>query len=163
MLLLLAVLGFRAMEGRAARAGFVPWGTSGLGFIGPPGELHEDAALARVASSGFVSPRAWVFSGEPGSDLETEPVEDLFSGVKKLQPDIPTVITRSMWINPQHACSKQLTCCTVVRPVRAGRLEETRIKILLRKQDILKDLPYCFLSSSLCFHTMKMLFIYDSF
>lgn len=96
MLLLLAVLGFSGMVGRAARAGFVPWGTGGLGFNGPPGELHEDAALTRVAGSGFTSPRGWAFSGEPGSDLETEPVEDLFSGVKQLQPRIPTVITRFM-------------------------------------------------------------------
>lgn len=96
MLLLLAVLGFTGMVGRAARAGFVPWGTGGLGFIDPPGEEHEDAALTREAGSGLMSPRGWAFSGEPGSDLETEPVEDLFSGVKQLQTNIPTVITRFM-------------------------------------------------------------------
>lgn len=90
MLLLLAVLGFTGMEGRAARAGFIPWGTGGLGFTGPPGELHEDAALRRVAGSCFTSPRGWVFSGEPGSDFKTEPVDDLFSGAKQLK----TVITR---------------------------------------------------------------------
>lgn len=94
MLLVLAVRGFSGMLGRAARAGFVPWGTGGLGFIGPPGELHEDAALTRVAGSGFMSARGLAFSGEPGSDLEIEPVEDLFSGVKQLQPHTPTVITR---------------------------------------------------------------------
>lgn len=97
MLLLLAVLGLTGMVGRAARAGFVPWGTGGLGFIGPPpGELHEDAALTRAAGSGFTSPRGWAFSGEPGSDLESDPVEDRFSGVKQLQPHIPTVMTRFM-------------------------------------------------------------------
>lgn len=96
MLLLLAVLGLTGMVGRAARAGFVPWGTGGLGFIAPPGELHEDAALTRAAGSGFMSPRGWAFSGEPGSDLESDPVEDLFSGVKQSQPHMPTVITRFM-------------------------------------------------------------------
>lgn len=88
MLLVLAVLGLTGMVGRAARAGFAPWGTGGLGVVGPPGELHGDAALTRAAGSGFTSPRGWAFSGEPGSDLESDPVEDLFSGVKQLQPHI---------------------------------------------------------------------------
>lgn len=94
MLRLLGVLGFNGMVGRAASAGFVPWGTGGLGFMGPPGELHEDVALTRVAGSGCPSPRRWAFSGEPESDLETEPVEDRFSGVKQLQSHNTTVITR---------------------------------------------------------------------
>lgn len=96
MLLLLAVLGFCGMEGRAARAGFVPWGTGGLGFTGPPGELHDDEALSRADGSGFMSPRGWVLSGDSGSDFKTKPVEDLFSGVKQLQTYFPTVITRYM-------------------------------------------------------------------
>lgn len=101
LLLLLAVLGFSGMVGRAARAGFVPWDTGALGFTAPPGELPEDAALRRVAGSGFMSPRGWVFSGEPGSDFKTEPVEDLFSGVKHLQTYFPNVITSIMrgWNN----------------------------------------------------------------
>lgn len=96
MLLLLAVRGFRGMVGRAARAGFVPWDTGGLGFTGPPGELPKDAALWRVAGSGFKSPRGWVFSGEPGSDFKTKPVEDLFSGAKHIKPYVPIAISRYM-------------------------------------------------------------------
>lgn len=71
MLLLLLVLGFCGMVGRAARVGFGPWGT----------------ALRRVAGSGLVSPREWVFSGEPGSDLRTEAVEDRFSEAAGLATD----------------------------------------------------------------------------
>ncbi len=68
-LLLLPVLGFCGMVGRAASAGFAPCGTGGFGLTGPPGELEEDVALRRGAGSGLVSPRGGVFSGEPGSDL----------------------------------------------------------------------------------------------
>lgn len=71
MLLLLLVFGFCGMVGRAARAGFVPCGT----------------ALRRVAASGLVSPRGWVFSGEPGSNLKTEAVEDRFSEAAGLATD----------------------------------------------------------------------------
>lgn len=88
LLLLLLVLGFCGMVGRAARAGFVPWGTGGFGLTGPPGELEEDVALRRVAGSGFASPRGGVFSGEPGSDLTIEPVGDLFSEVVGLAAEI---------------------------------------------------------------------------
>lgn len=76
------------MVGRAARAGFVPWGTGGFGLTGPPGELEEDVALRRVAGSGLASPRGGVFSGEPGSDLTIEPVGDLFSEVVGLAAEI---------------------------------------------------------------------------
>lgn len=86
LLLLLVVLGFCGMVGRAARAGLIPCGTGGFGLTGPPGELEEDAALRRVAGSGLVSPRGGVFSGEPGSDLMIELVGDLFSEVG-LAPD----------------------------------------------------------------------------
>lgn len=79
LLLLLLVLGFCGMVGRAASAGFAPCGTGGLGLTGPPGELEEDVALRRGAGSGLVSPRGGVFSGEPGSDLITEPLGDLLS------------------------------------------------------------------------------------
>lgn len=66
------------MVGRAARAGFVPCGTGGLGLTGPPEELEEEVALRRGARSGFVSPRGGLFSGEPvgGSDLLIEPLGD---------------------------------------------------------------------------------------
>lgn len=83
LLLVLLVLGFCAMEGRAARAGFAPCGTGGLGLNGPPGELEEDVALRRGTGSGLVSPRGGLFSGEPvgGSDLLIEPLGDLLSEV----------------------------------------------------------------------------------
>lgn len=81
LLLLFVVLGFCGIVGRAARAGFAPCGTGGLGLTGPPGELEEDVALRRGAGSGLVSPRGEVFSGEAGSGLQTEPPGDLLSGV----------------------------------------------------------------------------------
>lgn len=81
LLLVLVVLGFCGMLGRAANAGFAPCGTGGLGLSGPPGELDEDVALTRGAGSGLASPRGGVFSGEPvgGSDLLIEPLGDLLS------------------------------------------------------------------------------------
>lgn len=88
LLLLLVVLGFCGMVGRAARVGFVPWGTGGFGLTGPPGELEGDVALRRVAGSGLASPRGGVFSREPGSDLTIEPVGDLFSEVVGLAAEI---------------------------------------------------------------------------
>ena len=69
------------MVGRAASAGFAPCGTGGLGLTGPEGELEEDAALRRVASSGLVSPRVEVFSGAAESALIMEPLGDLLSVV----------------------------------------------------------------------------------
>lgn len=74
MLLLLVVLGFCGMLGRAAKAGFIPCGTGGFG-------LAEDVALRRGAGSGLGSLRGGVFSGEPGSNLMIEPAGDLFSVV----------------------------------------------------------------------------------
>lgn len=65
LLLLLGFLGFCGRVGLAARAGFAPCGTGGLGLTGPPGEFEEDVALRRGAGSGLVSPRGGVFSGEP--------------------------------------------------------------------------------------------------
>ncbi len=80
LLLLLLVLGFCGMVGRAASAGFAPCGTGGFGLTGPPGGLEEEAALTRGAGSGLVSLlRGEVFSGEPGSGLFIEPVGDLLS------------------------------------------------------------------------------------
>lgn len=76
---MLLVLGFCGMVGRAAREGFVPWGTGGFGLSGPPGEVAADVALRRGTGSGLVSPRGGFLSGEPGSDLTAEPVRDLFS------------------------------------------------------------------------------------
>lgn len=81
LLLVLVVLGFCGMVGRAARAGFAPCGTGGLGLTGPPEELEEDVALRRGTGSGLVSPRGEVFSGEAGSGLLMEQLGDLFSGV----------------------------------------------------------------------------------
>lgn len=81
LLLLLVVLGFCGIVGRAARAGFAPCGTGGLGLTGPPGELEEDVALRRGTGSGLVSPRGEVFSGDAGSALLMEPLGDLLSGV----------------------------------------------------------------------------------
>lgn len=80
LLLLVTVLGFCGMVGRAARAGFAPCGTGGLGLTGPPGELEEGVALRRETGSGLVSPRGSVFSGEPGSGLLIEPLGDRLSG-----------------------------------------------------------------------------------
>lgn len=83
LLLLLLVLGFCGMLGRAARVGFAPGGISGLGLIGPPGEVEEDVALTRGAGSGLASPRAGIFSGEPVSGLLMEPLGALLlSGVE---------------------------------------------------------------------------------
>lgn len=80
--LLLGVFGFWGRLGRAARESFTPWGIGGLGLMGPPGELEEEAALGRGAGSGLVSTRGGVFSGEPvgESDLLTEPVRILLCG-----------------------------------------------------------------------------------
>lgn len=79
LLLLLVVLGFCGMVGRAARAGFAPCGTGGLGPNVPPGELEEDVPLRRETGSGLVSTRGRVFSGEPGSGL-MELLGDRLSG-----------------------------------------------------------------------------------
>lgn len=88
LLLLLVVLGFCGMVGRAARAGFAACGTGGFGVAAPPGELEEDATRRRVATSGLVSARGGVFSGEPGSDW------DLFSDEVGLAADIPISINQ---------------------------------------------------------------------
>lgn len=65
LLLRLVFLGFWGRVGRAAREGFAPCGTGGLGLTDPPGELEEDVALGRGAGSGLVSIRGGLFSGEP--------------------------------------------------------------------------------------------------
>lgn len=85
LLLLLVVLGFCGMVGRAARVGFAACGTGGFGVAAPPGELEEDVTRRRVATSGLVSPRGGVFSGEPGSDW------DLVSDVVGLAADMQSI------------------------------------------------------------------------
>lgn len=78
-LLLLVVLGFCGMVGRAARVGFAPCGTGGLGLPGPVGELEEDVFLRRVPCSVLVSPRTEDFSGGAESALLMELLGDLLS------------------------------------------------------------------------------------
>lgn len=82
MLLPLLVLGFCGMVGRAARAGFAPCGTGGLGFTGPAGEVEEDVALRRAAGSSLVSLRAEVFSEAKALALLVEQLEVLVSVVE---------------------------------------------------------------------------------
>lgn len=79
VLLLLLVLGFWGMVGRAARAGFAPCGTGGFGVPGLTGELEEDVALTRVAGSGFGSLRVEDLSGAAGLVLLLELLGDLLS------------------------------------------------------------------------------------